>query len=198
MVFGQQIIALLNEWRRQMMEACCTLHGQDAEMIPTDLIEHDHIEGRGGRSLFVKPAHMETSRIGTSVNECVDSSLIAVKGEHDGLVCGEEFCEGGVIESVRVNIWRVQGHQVDDVHHAHLQFWQMMAQPPCRGHSLHRHDITGTRQHHVGLNVVRVACPLPDGKTTRTMFNGLLHGKELQVELFINHNEIHIVAAAQT
>ena len=30
------------------------------------------------------------------------------------------------------------------------------------------------------------------------MVNGLLHGQELQVELFINHNEVHIVAAAQT
>src|SRR5947209_10711392 len=39
MVFGQQIIALLNEWRRQMVEACCTLHGQDAEMIPADRSE---------------------------------------------------------------------------------------------------------------------------------------------------------------
>ena len=73
------------------------LHGQDAEMIPTDLIEHDHIKGRGGRPLFVKTAHMETSRVGAPVNEFVDGSLIAVKGEHDGLVCCEKFCEGGVI-----------------------------------------------------------------------------------------------------
>ena len=28
-------------------------------------------------------------------------------------------------------------------------------------------------------------------------FNGLLHGEELQVWLFINHNEVHIVTAAQ-
>jgi hypothetical protein len=49
MVFGQQIIALLNQWRRKMVEACCTLHGQDAEMIPADFIEHDHIEGSSGR-----------------------------------------------------------------------------------------------------------------------------------------------------
>ena len=97
MVFGQQIIALLNEWRRQVAEACCILHGQDAEMIPTDFIEHDHIEGSGGRPLFVKTAHMETSCIGASVNELMDGSLIAVKGEHDGLFCCEEFCEGGVI-----------------------------------------------------------------------------------------------------
>jgi hypothetical protein len=91
MVFGQHIIALLNEWRRQMLEACCMLHGQDAEMIATDFIEHDHIEGSGGRPLFIEPAHMETSRIGASVNELVNGSLIAVKGEHDGLVCGEDL-----------------------------------------------------------------------------------------------------------
>ena len=97
MVFGQHIIALLNEWRRQMVEACCTLHGQDAEVIPADVIEHDHIEGSGGRPLFVKTAHMETSRVGAPVNEFVDGSLIAVKGEHDGLVCCEKFGEGGVI-----------------------------------------------------------------------------------------------------
>ena len=90
-VFGQQIIALLNERRRQMVEAWCMLHGQDAEMIPTDFIEHDHIEGSGGRSLFVKTAHMKKSCIGASVNEFVDGSLIAVKGEHEGLLCCEEI-----------------------------------------------------------------------------------------------------------
>ena len=174
------------------------LHGQDAEVIATDLIEHDHIERRGGRPLFVKPAHMETSCIGASVNELVDGSLIAVKGEHDGLVYGEDLCEGGVIDPVWVDIWRVQGHQINNVHHAHLQFWQVMAQPPGRSHGFHGHDITCTCQHHIGLNAIRIACPLPDGETTRTMFNGLLHGQELQVELFINHNEVHIVAAAQT
>ena len=83
------------------------LHGQDAEMIPTDFIEHDHIEGSGGRSLFVKTAHMKTSCIGASVNEFVDGSLIAVKGEHDGLLCCEEFCEGAIINPVRVDIWGV-------------------------------------------------------------------------------------------
>ena len=97
MVFGQQIIALLNEWRRQMVEAWCMLHGQDAEMIPTDLIEHDHIKGRGGRPLFVKTAHMETRRIWASMYELVDSSLVAMEGEHDGLIFCEVLYERGII-----------------------------------------------------------------------------------------------------
>ncbi len=97
MVFGQQVSTLLNEWRRQMVEARGTLHGQDAQMIAAHLIEHDHIEGSRGRPLFVKPAYMETGGIGSSVDELVDDSLIAVKGEHDGLVCCEVFYEGGVI-----------------------------------------------------------------------------------------------------
>src|SRR3954465_8675310 len=80
MVFGQQIIALLNEWRHQMAEAWYMLHGKDAEMIPAGVIEHDHIERRGGRPLFIKTAHMETLCIGATVNEFVDGSLIAMEG----------------------------------------------------------------------------------------------------------------------
>src|SRR5437764_14496900 len=118
-------------------------------MIPTDVIEHDHIERSSGRPLFVKTAYMETSGIGATVKERMDGSLIAVKGEHDGLVCCEEFDEGGLIEPVRVDIWRVECHQVDDVHHAHLQFWQVMAPPHGRSTGFDRHDITCTYQYHI-------------------------------------------------
>ena len=119
--------------------------------------------------------------------------------EHGPSPSAFKKCRGeSVIEPMRVDIWRVQGHQVDDVHHAHLQFGQVMAQPPCRSNGFHGHDIPGTRQHDIRLNAVCIAGPLPDGKTTRAMVNGLLHGKVLQVELFIDHNQVHIVAAAQT
>src|SRR6516162_9870341 len=96
-VFGQQIIALLNEWCRQMLETRCTLQCQDAEMIPAHFIEYDHIERSSGRPLFFKPAHMKTIGIGASVNELVDDSPITVKCEHDGLAVCKEFREGGLI-----------------------------------------------------------------------------------------------------
>src|SRR5437667_31716 len=84
------------------------------------------------------------------------------------------------------------------VHHAHLQFWNVMAKPPRRRNSFHSHDITGTTQHHIRLKVTFIACPVPYGQTTGAVFNGFLHVQELKVRLLANDNEVHIIPAAET
>ena len=92
-------------------------------MIAARFIEYDHVEWRGGRSLFVKTAHVETGRIWAAMDDLVNRPRIAVEGKHDRFVFREVLNEGGFIHSVRMDLWWVERHEVHDVDHAHLQFW---------------------------------------------------------------------------
>src|SRR5437588_486087 len=102
-----------------MLYALRTLHCEDAEVIATDFIEHNHIKWCCCRSLLVKPSYVETIWVWTSVDELVDGSLVAVEGKHDRPIFCEVFYEGGIVQAVRVDVWWVKRHQVYDVHNAH-------------------------------------------------------------------------------
>src|SRR5579859_3269614 len=122
MVLAKHIVALLDEWWRQALDAWRPLHGQDREMIAAHFVQHNHIKGCGGRALLIEAAYMETPRIGTPVDQLMNGSLITVEGENDGLIGCEVFDKGGVIQSMRMSVRRVERHQVDDIDHAYLQF----------------------------------------------------------------------------
>src|SRR2546429_31265 len=126
-VFLKQLVALSDQRLGQPSHACGPSHRLNAEVIAARLIEHDHIEGRGGRSLFIKTAHVETRRIRTAMDDLVNRPRIAVEGKQDWFVFREVLNEGGFIHSVRMDLWWVERHEVHDVDHAHLQFWQMLA-----------------------------------------------------------------------
>src|SRR5690348_16665610 len=102
-------------------------------MIAACFIEHDHIEWCGGRSLFIKTAHVEPRRIRAPMDDLVNRSRIAVEGKHDWFIFREVLDKGGFIHSVRMDIWWIERHEVHHVDHAYLQFWKMLAQPPGCG-----------------------------------------------------------------
>ena len=103
-----------------MLYALRTLHCEHTEVIATDFIEHDHIKRSCCRSLLVKPSYVETIWVWTSVNELVDSPLVAVEGKADGPIYCGVFYQGGIVQGVRVDVWCVKRHQVYDVHNTHL------------------------------------------------------------------------------
>ena len=121
----------------------CTFHGQNAKMITADIIEHDHIKRSGGRSLFFKSSHMEALRIWTSMHKLMDSSLVAMESKHDRLISSEVLNKGSLVQAIGMEEGRVQRHEVNDIDHAHLQFREVLAQPPGGGHRLLRHQRTG-------------------------------------------------------
>src|SRR5579883_2916666 len=75
-MFREHGVALLDQGRHQRMDARGTLHSQLAEVIATDLVEHNHIERRGRRALLIKTAHMEAFGVRASVNQFVDRALV--------------------------------------------------------------------------------------------------------------------------
>ena len=62
--------------------------------------------------------------IRAAIGETVDQPGIAVEGEDDRLVLGEERIEILVAQPVRMLARRLQRHQIDDVDHADFQFGQ--------------------------------------------------------------------------
>ena len=57
------------------------------------IVEHGHIERRGGGAFFLIAADVQIVVIGAAVGQAVDQPGIAVEGEDDGFVGGEDGIE---------------------------------------------------------------------------------------------------------
>ena len=110
----------------------------------------------------LKPRTWKRSALAPPVHQLVDGALVAVEGEDDRPVGGEEVRRSRV--SLMPCGWTAGGkrrHQVDDVDHAHLQLGDIVAQPPGRGDRLHRRDVARAGQHDIGLDRRRRCRPSP-------------------------------------
>src|SRR6266516_2196607 len=162
-VLRKQILALSDQWCGQPSHARCLSHRLNTEMIAARFVAHDHVEWCCGRSLFIKTAHVETRRVRTPMDELVNRPRIAVEGKDDRFVLREMLNEGGCIHTVRMQLWWVERHEVHDIDQAHLQFWQMLTQPPGGGNCFLGHDVASTGQHNIRLYFVVIARPAPGG-----------------------------------
>src|SRR6266852_487918 len=127
---GEQVVALCYQRWGESSHACGSSHGLDTEMIATHMVQHDHIKRRGSRPLFHKPAHMETRRVGPSMNNFMNGSRIPMECKNHRRISRKVLDEGSIIHAMRMQEWRVEFHQIHDVDHAYLQFRQVMPQPP--------------------------------------------------------------------
>src|SRR5581483_12475827 len=99
--------------------------------------------------------------------------------------------------AVRVPLAREQRHQVDDVHHAHAQLRQVAAQPIGGRNGLQRGDVAGTAEDYVRFFATVVARPVPDRGAAGAVFARGIHVEPLQLRLLVDHDQVHVVAAAQ-
>ena len=53
-----------------------------------EFVQHHHVKGGGGRSLFFVPADVQLLVIGPTIGQAMDQPGIAVEGEDDGFVLG--------------------------------------------------------------------------------------------------------------
>ena len=132
------------------------------QMEAVEVVDHAHVERRGRRSLFLVAAHMNVVVAGPSIGQPMDEPRIAVEGEDDRLVDGEESVEVTVGEAMRMLAVRLQRHQVDDIDDADLQLGRVLAQEVDRGQRLERRHVAAAGHHHIGLAAVVVARPWPD------------------------------------
>src|SRR5690348_10391120 len=146
------------------------------EMEPIEVVEHDHVERRGRRALFLVAAHVDVPVVRAAIREPVDEPRIAVEGEHDRLVGGEERVELAVGEPVRMLDVGLEAHQVDDIDDAHLQVGKLAAEQVDGGERLQRRHVAAAGHDDVGIAGV-VRCPLPDADPARAVEDRVLHGQ---------------------
>ena len=63
------------------------------QVEPVEVVEHHHVERRRGRAFFLVAADVEVVVVGAAIGQAVDQPGIAVVGEDDRLVRGEERVE---------------------------------------------------------------------------------------------------------
>ncbi len=100
----------------------------DHQVEAIQVIEHHHVERRSRGASLLEPAHMDAGMVGTTVSKAVDQPWIAVVGENDRLVAGEQRIELAVRQAVGVLGLRLQTHDVDDVDHPDTQVGQFATQ----------------------------------------------------------------------
>ena len=167
------------------------------EVKPIEIVHHHHVERRARRAFFLVAAHVQVLVVGPPVREPMDQPGVAVEGEHDRLVLGEERIEVLVRQAMRVLALRLQFHQVDDVDDPDLQRREMLPKQIHRGQRLQRGHVTAASHHHIRLASLVVAGPFPDSDAGRAMFDRLIHRQPLRGRLFARDDDVHIVAAAQ-
>src|SRR5579859_1511118 len=91
------------------------------QVEPVEVVEHDHVEGRGRGALLFVTADMDVVVVSAPVREAVDQPRVTVVGEDHRPVGREQCVELRVGHPVRVLAWRLQAHEVDDVHDPHFQ-----------------------------------------------------------------------------
>ena len=79
-------------------------HGLD-QVKAIEVVQHRHVERRGGRALLLVAAHVQVVVVVAAIGEAMDQPGIAVEGEDDRLVGGEERVELRVAQAVRMLAW---------------------------------------------------------------------------------------------
>ena len=97
----------------------------DDQVVAVEVVEHHHVERRGGRAVLLEPVHVQAVVVAAPVGEPVDQPRVAVEGEDHRPVLGEEGVELAVGQPVRVLVVGQQPHEVDDVDDADAQVGQL-------------------------------------------------------------------------
>lgn len=82
----------------------------DRQMKTIELIPDDHVEWRGRGAFFLEAANVHSGVVGAIVGRAMDQARIAVIGENHGTVVGEHSVEFAIAETVRMRLFRLQGH----------------------------------------------------------------------------------------
>ena len=92
---------------------------------------------------------------------------------------------------------RLEAHQVDDVHDAHLQLGEVLAQDRGGRERLERRHVAAAGEHDVGAVLVVVRRPLPDADAARAVHDRVVHRQVVERRLLAGDDHVHVVAAAQ-
>ena len=88
-------------------------------------------------------------------------------------------------------------HQVDDIDHSHLELRQVLPDEVGGRQRLERRDIARAGHHDVRFSGI-VAGPIPDPDAARAVHDRIVHRQVVERPLLARHDDIDVLAAAQT
>ena len=188
---------LLRFRRRAGRRSGQAVDGVHDEVEAVQIVQHRHVEGGGDRALFLVAADVDVVVVRAAVGQPVNQPRVAMEGEDDRLVRGEEFVEVRVAQPVRVLGVRLQPHEVDDVDDADLEVGQMRPHDRDGGERLQRRHVAAAGHDHVGRHALVVAGPLPDADALDAVLDGRVHRQPLRRRVFARDHDVDVVAAAQ-
>src|SRR5712692_8328974 len=175
-----------------------TVHYIPSQVEAIKIVQDRHVERCCRRALLFVAPHVEIVMIVAAISEAVNQPGIAVIGKDDRLIHREHGVEIKIRETVRMLGRGLNGHQIDNIHHANPDVGKMLPQEIDRCQCFERGDITGARHHDIGFGPVVCTCPLPNANTGSAVFDGGLHVEPLQCGLLAGNDHIDIMAASQT
>src|SRR4051794_14621159 len=89
-------------------------------------------------------------------------------------------------------------HQVNNVDYANFQFRHVAVNKLNGCESLEGRNIAATCHHDIGFATLVVTGPSPYADSVGAMADGLLHPQPLRCHLLASHDNVYVIAAAQT
>ena len=167
------------------------------EMETVELVEHGHVERRGGGAFFLVAPDMDVRTVLPPVGEAVDQPGIAVIGEYDGFVRGEEGNEFLLGKTMGMLLPRLQRHQVDHVDDPDPEVRREIFQDFDRGQRFKRGHVPAAGHHQIGLSFIVGGRPFPDSYSRRNMLDRGIHGEPLKGGLLAGDDDVDVVAALE-
>src|SRR5215207_661692 len=174
------------------------LQGVHRQVVAAHAVQDNHVEGGRRGALLREAPNVEAVDVDVPVDDLVYRAPVAVEGEDDLLIGGEELDEARLAHAVRVKLAGEERHQVYDVDDADLELWSVLAQPVRRSDGLQGRDVAGAGQHDVGLIAFGyIARPLPNGGAAGGVLYGRVHIEPLELGLLVYGDEVDVVAATE-
>lgn len=85
-----------------------TAHGIERKLEAIEVVQYDHVEGRGGAAFLLVATYVDVGVIATTVSELVDHRRIAMERKDDRAILREHRIELGVRQAMRMLQRRLQ------------------------------------------------------------------------------------------
>ena len=125
----------------------------------------------------------------------MDQGGIAVEGEDDGLVLGEQGVIVLVSQAVGMLPVGLELHQVHHIDHTDLQLREVVVEDGDGGQGLQGGSVAAAGHDHVGLHAPVVGGPLPDADALGAVLHRLVHGEPLGPGVLGGDQDIDVVPA---
>mmetsp|Transcript_5277 Transcript_5277/g.17823 ORF Transcript_5277/g.17823 Transcript_5277/m.17823 type:complete len:490 (+) Transcript_5277:1099-2568(+) len=200
-VVGQLASELVHELSvraRGRLVSGSELEHLDGEVPAGHLVDHGHVEGRGGGALLDVAAHLPVLAARAAVEEAAHDLRVAMEGHHHGRFWRENGLEGGRVEAPRVAVGGGEAVELDDVDEAQGHVRGALLEEGRGGDGLEGGHVAAAREDGGGRRAHgRRRGEGPLGEALRHGASGLLGAEPLGHGVLARHDGVDPVLARE-